>query len=226
VTGPALLDVRHHPVKSLRGDSRPSLAIAGDGVADDRRWALVADGRPLSAKRVPALLLGAARMVDGAAEITLPDGTATSTAAADVDAVLSRWLGRPVTLVEAPAADRWVDDAPVHLLTTSSLAAMRARHEGSWDPLRFRCNLLVEVPGAEGLVEQSWVGRTLAVGEVVLEVLEPTVRCAMTSAAQAGVPEDRGILRTLVDANDASLGVYARVVRGGVVRVGDALDVG
>jgi uncharacterized protein YcbX len=121
------------------------------------------------------------------------------------------------------------DLAPITLMTTASLrAASRAHPSGRWDGDRFRMNLLIECDG-EGFVENVWVGRRLAVGDVVLEVTAPTMRCVMTTLAQGDLPVDRDILRTLARHNRvdwrgsgrfACLGAYASVVTGGRAAVG------
>jgi uncharacterized protein YcbX len=207
-----------YPVKSLQGVAVDVLPVGASGPVGDRRWAILRDGAPLSAKRVPALLLAGAREDGDAGELILPDGTLTHSGDSDVDALLSDWLGASVTLGEA--ADRFVDDEAVHLLTTASLAAMRALRPGDWDARRFRPNVLVEVDGAER-AEHGWVGRRLSLGAVSVEVLQPTVRCAMTGMAQPALPGDPEVLRTLAARTDAELGVYARVLVAGEVRVGD-----
>ena len=124
------------------------------------------------------------------------------------------------------------DLAPITLMTTSSLRAAGALRPASrWDPHRFRTNLLLETSG-DGFVENDWVGRRLALGEVVLEVIGPTPRCVMTTLAQQDLPSDTDILRTLARHNRidfkgagrfACLGVYASVVQAGRVAVGDPL---
>ncbi|HEV7762403.1 MAG TPA: MOSC N-terminal beta barrel domain-containing protein [Acidimicrobiales bacterium] len=103
------------PVKSMRGESLDACTIGPAGVVGDRAYALVddEDGRVASAKnprKWGALLGFRAAFVDepvlGApippATVTLPDGTETRTDAADVDAVLSKVLGRNVHLADAP----------------------------------------------------------------------------------------------------------------------------
>jgi hypothetical protein len=62
---------------------------------------------------------------------------------------------------------------------------------------------------ATGLVEQEWLGRTMAVGEtVIVKVARPTVRCVMTQE-QAELGTAPEILRRLAADNAASLGTYA-----------------
>jgi len=122
------------------------------------------------------------------------------------------------------------DLAPITLMTTSSLrAAADASPASRWDPARFRSNLLLESDG-DGFLENAWVGRRLALGGALLEVIGPTPRCVMTTLAQQDLPSDHEILRTLARHNRidfkgsgrfACLGVYASVVQPGRVAVGD-----
>jgi hypothetical protein len=48
----------------------------------------------------------------------------------------------------------------------------------------------------------------------------------MTTLSQGDLPKDAGILRTAAQKNQANVGVYADVVKGGVVRRGDPVAVG
>ena len=127
------------------------------------------------------------------------------------------------------------DYAPLHLMTTASLARLRALYPGGAVAVRrFRPNLVVALSGgAAGFVENDWVGRTLAIGEHVrLRIVSPTPRCIVPTLPQPDLPRDVGILRAIVahnkvpipplgDALQASLGVYAAVERGDAIHIGD-----
>jgi len=122
------------------------------------------------------------------------------------------------------------DVAPITIMTTAALAAMKRLHPaGDWDPARFRSNLLVDIDGDE-IVENDWPGHQLAVGDVVLEVTSASPRCVMTTLPQGDLPRDLRILQTVAQHNMqefagmglwACLGVYATVVTPGRISVGD-----
>lgn len=120
----------------------------------------------------------------------------------------------------------YFDLAPLHLLTTASLAAMeRINPSAAWDVRRFRPNFLVETePGIEGLVEAEWSGRTLRIGEATMECWVPAVRCGMTTHAQEGLPKDPSVLRSIVRDAGQNLGVYGSATSTARVRVGDAVE--
>jgi uncharacterized protein YcbX len=119
------------------------------------------------------------------------------------------------------------DSALVHVLTTATLDRLRALYpEGRFEVRRFRPNMVIETAnGATDFVESAWIGRTLAIGDGVrLSITGPCPRCVMTTLAQGDLPRDTGILRTAARHNEANVGVYASVSRGGKVRRGDSVS--
>jgi MOSC domain-containing protein len=203
-----------HPVKSLQGERLDAVTVDSRGVIGDRAWGVrdIASGTLLSAKRDPRLLLASAAVRgEGVVVSTPPSAAATGRAA---DAALSELAGRPVRIEVAPAVGpAFVDEAPLHLLAVSSL--------GTWDVRRFRPNVLLDT----ALELDDMIGERLAIGAVVVEVRKRTRRCAMTTAEQAGLPKDVGVLRTLAREQDLCQGVYARVVTSGRIAVDDAIRV-
>ncbi|MEJ7714016.1 MAG: MOSC domain-containing protein [Pyrinomonadaceae bacterium] len=120
----------------------------------------------------------------------------------------------------------YFDLAPIHLLTTSSLAVMTRLHpSAAWDRRRFRPNFLIETKSnIEGLVEVGWSARALRLGETSLRCEMPTVRCGMTTHAQAGLAKDPTVLRTIVREAGQNLGAYASIIKDGPVAVGDTVE--
>ncbi|MGY1634438.1 MOSC domain-containing protein [Geodermatophilus sp. SYSU D01186] len=227
-----------YPVKSLQGERLAGADVGPEGLAGDRQWALfdVDSGLGLTARRVPDLLFAAARVrPDGRVEVVLPDGTVTAE-----DAVLSRWLGRAVTLRAAADAsgDRQyenpfevVDDdedgwdaftgargafhdssrARVSLVSTGTL--------GTWDRRRFRANVLLDGAGEDALV-----GRRVRLGGAELDVVDRIPRCVMVTRPQpGGIGRDTGVLKTVHRERGGTLAIGALVARPGAVAVGDEL---
>lgn len=127
------------------------------------------------------------------------------------------------------------DFAPLHLLTTASLAHLRQLYPSdNLTPPRFRPNLLIApADNVTGFAENDWVGHTLAIGETVrLHITDPTPRCIVPTLPQDDGPRDIGILRAIAQHNRPPapalggatmpcFGVYATVEQGGVIRRGD-----
>ena len=134
------------------------------------------------------------------------------------------------------AAGTFFDLARLHLLTTSTLAALRAAHpEGDFDVRRYRPNVLVADADGDGFVENGWVDKVVALGAdgAAMQVSIPTMRCVMTTMAQPGLPRDVSLLQTISRTNRQTIfggewacaGVYGDVGGTGVVRVGDDVSV-
>jgi uncharacterized protein YcbX len=120
----------------------------------------------------------------------------------------------------------YFDAFPLHLLTTASLRTMASLNPtASWDVRRFRPNILIATDAStEGLAEAEWHGRTLRLGELVVECELPTARCGMTMQAQGDLPKDPTVLRTIVREAGQQLGIYASVSYPGHVSVGDVVE--
>jgi hypothetical protein len=73
------------------------------------------------------------------------------------------------------------------------------------------------------LVEEGWIGKDLSVGAARLRVVSRAPRCVMTSHAQVDLERDPTVIRTIVRDLQSCFSVYAEVVAGGVIAVGDAV---
>jgi uncharacterized protein len=110
------------PVKSMPGERLDTAEVTERGLVGDRSYALieVATGKVVSGKNPklgPAMLGCRAEFTESPREgeqpppvrITLPDGTSSTSDAPDVDATLSGYLGRGVTLARAAPEDFTID---------------------------------------------------------------------------------------------------------------------
>jgi uncharacterized protein YcbX len=143
-------------------------------------------------------------------------------------------------IAAASPAGTFFDFAPLHLVTTASLDRVGAAHPaGRVEALRYRPNLVLETtPELEGFLENDWPGRRLHLGaDVVIEVILPSPRCAIPTLRHGELPPDPDALRVPLHHNlvpiplegfgsGPCVGVYAVVVAGGRVSVGDAVRLG
>jgi uncharacterized protein YcbX len=120
----------------------------------------------------------------------------------------------------------FVDLAPVHVLTQTSVDAIGAEIGAELDVRRFRPNVLLALDNPDDdLPESHWTGGYLTVGGVGLDVLMPTIRCVVPSRAQPGFDVDRRITKAVAVKAQRCLGVYCAVRSEGAVRVGDDVSV-
>ncbi len=235
----------------LLGDRAYALVDPSNGkvasVKNPRKWGRLFDCRatlaepPRSSGKIPSV------------RITLPDGTEVTSEQGNLNQILSTVVGREVTFAttapQAPSLEEYWPDigglahreaitdeampsgtffdcAVIHMLTTATIDRLRELYsQGRFEVRRFRPNVVVEVAtGEKGFVENAWIGRTIAIGnEVRFNITGPCPRCVMTTWPQGDLPKDPGILRAAAQHNQANVGVYAAVVRGGTIRRGDAV---
>ncbi len=225
-----IVSLRRYPVKSLVGELLDRVEVDRRGVLGDRLWAVRdPDGKLGSGKstrrfrKMDGLLALAARYEADTPVIELPRGEVVRGDDPAVHETLSRHVGRPVRLTREQETSHFDEGPSVHLVTTSTLAALGRAHGRVLDAARFRPNLVVVTDGV-GFVEDRWVGRRLAVGpDVVLEVRAPMPRCVMVSLPQLGLDGEDGLLLTVTDVNAGQAGVVADVRSPGVISAGDGV---
>src|SRR5277367_285823 len=159
-----------------------------------------------------------------AATLSRPGGPIASAEEywADIEGLEHRDTVTDFTLPEGT----FFDTATVHILTTATLRRLHKLYpEGCFAVPRFRPNVVVSLTdGSDGFVENSWLGRIVAIGESVrLKIDLSCARCVMTTLAQGDLPRDPGILRTAAQHNQVNVGVYASVLQGGKIRRGDSI---
>lgn len=186
--------VARYPLRAAPAEHLDEVLIGPAGLLDDRRWVLLDDeDEPLSSRDAPWLKDVSVSVVDG--ELTVDVGDGDLVTRGDAEAALSGVAG---------ATEQGL------AVTTVRIAPAAGRRAGV-EPVHFvsagaqsavdapegcdpdpRANLVLDLERAGA--ERDWVGRRIGVGEVVLEVTGTPERC---------------------------LGVYANVLRPGLVRVGD-----
>jgi uncharacterized protein YcbX len=112
----------------------------------------------------------------------------------------------------------------LHVVSKASLREVERVVGREVNPLRFRPNLVID--GGEPWAEFGWVGKSLQVGPVRLEVLKRTERCAATNVDPDNGKRDMAIPAELQRAfGHTDFGIYARVVTDGTITLGDPVVV-
>ncbi|MGA5819429.1 MOSC domain-containing protein [Kitasatospora sp. NPDC094028] len=222
----ALLDVATGKVASAK-HPRLWAGLLGYAAASRGGGAVITgpDGRRVDEAELSEALgrkvtLIADRPPGAAVERAVPEQVLAHGIEAEVDVTVNE-LGR------AAPDGGFFDFAPLHLITSSTLAAVGVEAE------RYRPNLVIRTEG-EGFVENAWVGRELAIGPTLrLRVLVPTPRCAVPTLRHGPLPRRPEALRTPAERNRLvplegmpalpCAGVYAQVLVPGRIAVGDEL---
>lgn len=128
-------------------------------------------------------------------------------------------------LIAAQAAVTFTDaeEPMISLINLASVADLERVVRQPVDPRRFRANIWIA--GLEPWEETQWPGRRLRLGEALVEVVEPIERCAATNVNPDTGVRDLNLPRALQGGfGHLCQGVYARVLEGGRLAEGDALE--
>jgi uncharacterized protein len=221
-----------YPVKSTAGQALRSAEVTAVGLRHDRRWAAYTDdGGIASGKRTrrfrPVIGLmqwaSSAQDDDDVPLLVSPEGLRYRVDDPAASAALSAALGQKLTLRPETTIQHH-DESPLHLLTTSSLAAIEGAVGTAVDERRFRTNVVIDT-GVEPLfLEDQWTGADLAVGKDVVLRLGPGMpRCLMVDQAQAEVAADPHVLKSIGAHHNLQLGLQARADHAGTLRIGDVV---
>ena len=243
--------ITRYPVKGLSPEQMAEVELTpGAGVPQDRRFAFAQGDSPFdpaaptwlpkrnfaclaaNAKaaaihsafdpRTQALSLRAEAQAPLVADLSEPAGR--EAAAAWVTAFLGKEARGALRLAEvAGHAFTDIPDKAVSLIGLASVVELGARAGMALDPVRFRANILFS--GAAPFAELDWVGREVLLGGARLRVFGRTQRCAATEVNPQTAERDARPPRWLMQHyGHADMGVYATVLEGGRVAVGDALE--
>ena len=110
----------------------------------------------------------------------------------------------------------------VSIINLASVAAVGGLVDWSVHPLRFRANMYVA--GWPAWHEFELMDRTLTVGDVRLKVVKRIQRCAAVNVDPETAARDLEIPSTLQRRlGHADCGIYAEVIAGGTLRIGDEI---
>ena len=239
-----------HPIKSHGREALDAVTLtAGQTMPWDRHWAVThaathfvpgswaACQNFMISSRTPGLAGIWAELDEGAATLTLRhqdlgELTFAPNNPLGVVAFLDWTLplcpdnrARPVGLVTVPGRGMTDTEYPsVSVMNAASHNAVAIAAGHTLDAERWRGNIWLT--GFDAWEELTWIGRTIAIGPVVLAIREPIVRCQSTAANPYSGQRDVDTLGLLTDGwTHKNFGVYAEVVVGGMVRLGDSAKV-
>lgn len=243
--------IYRYPVKGLTAEALEDVRLTpGECLPHDRRFALAQGDAPfdlavpgwlpkrhfgcLAVNAKLALLHSAFDPRTGQLAIRPPDDaplvadTRTAEGRAELGRYLAQFLGEEARgtplFVEAPGHN-FTDIAPkcVSIIGLASLHALEQAVGMRLDPLRFRAN--VTVSGGRPWSEFDLVGQEIQLGGARLRVFKRIIRCPATQVNPDTAIRDAQPPQWLRQHfGHADLGVYAEVLEGGRVAVGDALE--
>lgn len=245
-------EIWRHPIKSHGRERVAQVTLArGQAMPWDRRWAVThemtaydADSPgwapcrnfSIGAKSPGLQAIGAVsdRMA-GRLTLTHPDRPDLTLCPDDPEdaAAFIDWVrpisnadrAQPARLVRAEGVAMTDTDFPsLSLINLASHAAVEAQLGQTLSPLRWRGNILMQ--GLAPWAERGWIGKTVRLGHVEMEIVDHIERCMATTANPDTGSRDADTLGALNHGfGHQDCGVYARVTQGGQIHESDAIEV-
>ena len=222
-----------YPVKSMAGESVPKAALEAQGMAGDRRFAVVStaapSGKPLLSSRERAAMLGYTPRLDPLPEVWTPEGTHLPLHSRQLLAHLHMQAAAPAATLHLQSSPDLplTDVRPLSLLSLATLRGLETELRQAIDPQRFRSNIFLDLADNMPFAEDTLCGSVLQLGDAkhgaTLKILERIPRCRMVSLDPQTGAVDPSLLPHLARKHAGRVGIYARVLRPGTVHVGDAV---
>ncbi len=118
-----------------------------------------------------------------------------------------------------------MDCRPVSLLSAQTVSTLSGELDMELDRRRFRANVFVDWHDEDGYYEDSLVGRTVRIGESLeLHILERDPRCKMITLDPDTAETSPRVLKHVSRKHEGYTGVYAAVLKEGVIAERDEIE--
>jgi uncharacterized protein YcbX len=246
----SVVDICRYPVKGLNAESLERVDLApGQGLPHDRRFA-IAHGSTQFDREAPKwlpktsffMLMRDERLAMLRASFDPEEGKLTIERAgkpvvsADPTDLVGRTLiaeffssylagsarGAPKLLEAEGHMFTDIPEKQVSIINLASVRDLERVVRRPVHPLRFRGNIYID--GARPWEEFAWVGDSITLGDLRLNVEAPIGRCAATNVDPESGERNLNIPRALqAGFGHGRMGVYAAVAEGGELAKGDSL---
>ena len=114
--------------------------------------------------------------------------------------------------------------ALISIASNASLDAFAKATNTNSDSRRFRINIIID--GDRPFAEEALIGKTLRCGDALLLVKAPVGRCAAINVDPTTAKRNPDDYVRFMKAHfgHSNLGIFAEVINGGIIRVGDKLQ--
>ena len=232
--------LRRYPFKGMAGEDLREVFVTYAGIAGDRAYAFVDPTNPssfpwMTGRIKREMILLRPRFLappDPAeehparscfrAEIATPEGRTLSVDDPAFTAFFEERFGRKL---ELRFSERAMHDArPLSLLGLDSLQSLSQETGMELDRRRFRANFYVRWDNGKAFYENELVGAKLRIGEkLTVMVVKKDARCVIITLDPSTAEASPEVFEAVAKNHASCLGVYASILREGIVRAGDAV---
>jgi len=222
----------------MAGEDVTAARVTFAGIVGDRVYAFVDEQDQstfpwMTARKVREWLLLRPRFLDPppveeeisaleryAAEVLTPGGEKFAAGEANFTQYLVRRFGH--SLRPRFSERSMTDAAPVSIFGLATVRGLSEETGLALDPRRFRANFYVCWECDEPFYENQLVGRALRIGEkVTVQVVKKDGRCVIITLDSETAERSPVVLEKVAREHEGCAGVYAAVLREGIVRADD-----
>jgi uncharacterized protein YcbX len=236
-----------HPIKSHGREALTSVEASVNATLPwDRAWAVAHEGARLSGNewapcanfsrcaKAPGLMAIESQLDESTETLTLkhpdrPDLVFRPDSDADkfiewVKPIMPRDRAQSTGIVRAAVRGMTDSEFPsISLVNSASHAAVEGILEQPLSQKRWRGNIWIDdMPAWD---EFNWVGKTVSIGNVELEIHQRITRCLATTANPTTGERDADTLGALKSLGHQDFGVYGVVTKSGTISNGDQVKV-
>lgn len=202
-----------YPVKSLKGEQIQEAHITSNGIPGDREIVVLnSAGRIVTSRTRPKLLgLNGNLGADG-----IPAINGFRWDSNEAAELVHQAVGEEVRLLRVPQPQAF-DVLPLLIATEGATQFLNI------DRRRLRPNIFLA--NVDGLNERDWPGRSVKIGDVLIQAVKLRARCVMTTFDPDTQEQDKSVLIKIIRDLDGTTALDCSVIQPGVVRVGDAVEI-
>jgi uncharacterized protein YcbX len=226
-----------YPIKSMAGVSVQEAYVGLDGILGDRQYSFVRSDQAarnsfpwMTARQSAGMLLYKPRFTKPAApdqpeppvEVQTPEGAVCDATDPALCEELTRKMGHALFLLKS--ARGIFDCQHISVCSLASVLALSAEAGCAIDRRQFRANVYVQPVSGRAFDEETWTRGLLQVaGEALMGVTQRDTRCMMVNLDPESGDQNPRVLKTIAQGHQGQTGIYANVVRPGLIRVGDPI---
>jgi uncharacterized protein YcbX len=228
-----------YPVKSMAGIAAQEAHVGFDGILGDRQYSFIRGDQAarnsfpwMTARQSASMLLYKPQFAQAptpdvpepGVSVRTPAGAVCEPNDSGLCQELADKLGHPVFLLKSGRG--LFDCQHVSLFSLATVRALAEEAGCPIDPRQFRANVYLEPGSQRAFDEESWTDCLLQIGaDVLIGVTQRDSRCMMVNLNPDTGEQNPRVLKTIAQAHQGQAGIYANVVRPGLIRVGDAIRV-
>ncbi len=118
----------------------------------------------------------------------------------------------------------YTDCRPVSIISRQTVERLGQEIETEIDARRFRANIVLDLPEADGFAENTYLGKTIRIGDLVeIKLVAKDPRCKMIALNPDTAKLEMKLLRHVASAHAGFAGLYGVVIQDGLIRSGDPI---